>query len=135
MDWERMIDAMEDVLHGERGTARGAARGLNYRIAGKTGTAQVFSIGQEEEYEEEEIEERLRDHALFVGFAPADSPSIVLALIIENGGSGGTTAAPAARQIFDYWVLDRNEGALAPDETYVSTMNQQVLGYGNADSN
>jgi hypothetical protein len=56
-------------------------------------------------------------------------------LIIENGGSGGTTAAPAARQIFDYWVLDRNEGALAPDETYVSTMNQQVLGYGNADSN
>lgn len=135
MDWERMIDAMEDVLHGERGTARGAARGLKYRIAGKTGTAQVFSIGQEEEYEEEEIEERLRDHALFVGFAPADSPSIVLALIIENGGSGGTTAAPAARQIFDYWVLDRNEGALAPDETYVSTMNQQVLGYGNADSN
>ena len=135
MDWERMIDAMENVLHGERGTARGAARGLNYRIAGKTGTAQVFSIGQEEEYKEEEIEERLRDHALFVGFAPADSPSIVLALIIENGGSGGTTAAPAARQIFDYWVLDRNEGALAPDETYVSTMNQQVLGYGNADSN
>ncbi len=135
MDWERMIDAMEDVLHGERGTARGAARGLNYRIAGKTGTAQVFSIGQEEEYEEEEIEERLRDHALFVGFAPADSPSIVLALIIENGGSGGTTAAPVARQVFDYWVLERNEGERAPDETYVSAMNQQVLGYGNADSN
>jgi penicillin-binding protein 2 len=135
MDWERMIDAMEDVLHGERGTARGAARGLNYRIAGKTGTVQVVGIAQEEEYKEEEIEELLRDHALFVGFAPADSPSIVLALIIENGGSGGTTAAPAARQIFDYWVLDRNEGALAPDETYVSTMNQQVLGYGNADSN
>ncbi len=135
MDWERMIDAMEDVLHGERGTARGAARGLNYRIAGKTGTAQVFSIGQEEEYKEEEIEERLRDHALFVGFAPADSPSIVLALVIENGGSGGTTAAPVARQIFDYWMLERNEGERAPDETYVSAMNQQVLGYGNADSN
>ena len=135
MDWERMIDAMEDVLHGERGTARGAARGLNYRIAGKTGTAQVFSIGQEEEYKEEEIEERLRDHALFVGFAPADSPSIVLALVIENGGSGGTTAAPVARQIFDYWMLERNEGELAPDKTYVSIMNQQVLGYGNADSN
>jgi len=135
MDWERMIDAMEDVLHGERGTARGAARGLNYRIAGKTGTVQVVGIAQEEEYEAEEIEERLRDHALFVGFAPADSPSIVLALVIENGGSGGTTAAPVARQIFDYWVLERNEGERAPDETYVSTMNQQVLGYGNADSN
>ncbi len=135
MDWERMIDAMEDVLHGERGTARGAARGLNYRIAGKTGTVQVVGIAQEEEYEEEEIDERLRDHALFVGLAPADSPSIVLALVIENGGSGGTTAAPVARQIFDYWMLERNEGALAPDETYVSIMNQQVLGYGNADSN
>lgn len=135
MDWERMIDAMEDVLHGERGTARGAARGLNYRIAGKTGTVQVVGIAQEEEYKEEEIEERLRDHALFVGLAPADSPSIVLALVIENGGSGGTTAAPVARQIFDYWMLERNEGALAPDETYVSIMNQQVLGYGNADSN
>ena len=135
MDWERMIDAMEDVLHGERGTARGAARGLNYRIAGKTGTVQVVGIAQEEEYKEEEIEELLRDHALFVGFAPADSPSIVLALVIENGGSGGTTAAPVARQIFDYWVLERNEGERAPDETYVSAMNQQVLGYGNADSN
>jgi penicillin-binding protein 2 len=135
MDWERMIDAMEDVLHGERGTARGAARGLNYRIAGKTGTVQVVGIAQEEEYKAEEIEERLRDHALFVGFAPADSPSIVLALVIENGGSGGTTAAPVARQIFDYWVLERNEGERAPDTAYVSTMNQQVLRYVNADSN
>ena len=135
MDWERMIDAMENVLHGEHGTARGAARGLNYRIAGKTGTVQVVGIAQEEEYKEDEIEERLRDHALFVGFAPADSPSIVLALVIENGGSGGTSAAPVARQIFDYWVLERNEGERAPDETYVSAMNQQVLGYGNADSN
>lgn len=135
MDWERMIDAMEDVLHGERGTARGAARGLNYRIAGKTGTVQVVGIAQEEEYDANEVDERLRDHALFVGFAPADSPSIVLALVIENGGSGGTTAAPVARQIFDYWVLERNEGERAPDETYVSAMNQQVLGYGNADSN
>ena len=135
MDWARMIDAMEDVLHGERGTARGAARGLNYRIAGKTGTVQVVGIAQEEEYDANEVDERLRDHALFVGFAPADSPSIVLALVIENGGSGGTTAAPVARQVFDYWVLERNEGERAPDETYVSAMNQQVLGYGNADSN
>lgn len=135
MDWERMIDAMEDVLHGERGTARGAARGLNYRIAGKTGTVQVVGIAQEEEYDANEVDERLRDHALFVGFAPADSPSIVLALVIENGGSGGTMAAPVARQVFDYWVLERNEGERAPDETYVSAMNQQVLGYGNADSN
>jgi penicillin-binding protein 2 len=135
MDWERMIDAMEDVLHGERGTARGAARGLNYRIAGKTGTAQVISIGQEEEYDAAELEERLRDHALFVGFAPADSPSIVVALIIENRGSGGTTAAPVARKIFDYWLLDRNEGSRPPNTNYVATINQRVLEPKHADSN
>ena len=134
-DWELMIDAMEDVLHGETGTARGAGRGLNYRIAGKTGTAQVFSIGQEEEYEESEVEERLRDHALFVGFAPADAPSIVVALIIENGGSGGTTAAPVARQIFDYWLLDRDEGSRPPDTQYATMINQRVLEPKNADRN
>ena len=135
MDWERMIDAMEDVLHGERGTARGAARGLNYRIAGKTGTAQVVSIGQEDEYDANELEERLRDHALFVGFAPADSPSIVVALIIENGGSGGSTAAPVARKIFDYWLLDRNEGSRPPNTNYVTQINQRVLEPKHADSN
>jgi penicillin-binding protein 2 len=135
MDWERMIDAMEDVLHGERGTARGAAQGLNYRIAGKTGTVQVIGIAQEEEYEEEELEERFRDHALFTGFAPADSPSLVLALIIENGGSGGTTAAPVARKIFDYWVKERNEGERPPEAIYVSTINQQILGYVHANTN
>jgi len=135
MDWERMIDAMEDVLHGDRGTARGAARGLNYRIAGKTGTAQVVSIGQEDEYDANELEERLRDHALFVGFAPADSPSIVVALIIENGGSGGSTAAPVARKIFDYWLLDRNEGSRPPDTNYVTKINQRVLEPKHADSN
>ena len=135
LDWERMIDAMEGVLHDENGTARGAGQGLNYRIAGKTGTVQIFSIGQEEEYEASEIDERLRDHALFVGFAPADAPSIVIALIIENGGSGGTTAAPAARQIFDYWLLRRNKGSIFPDITYVARMNDQLLGYKNASSN
>ena len=135
MDWERMIDAMEGVLHGETGTARGAARGLNYRIAGKTGTAQVVSIGQEEEYDADEIEERFRDHALFVGFAPADAPRIVVALIIENGGSGGSTAAPAARKVFDYWLLDRNGGASPPDFDYIATINQRVLEPKHADSN
>ena len=127
MDWEQMIDAMEGVLHGETGTAREAARGLNYRIAGKTGTAQVVSIGQEEEYDADEIEERFRDHALFVGFAPADAPRIVIALIIENGGSGGATAAPAARKVFDYWLLDRNGGARPPDFEYIAKINQRTL--------
>ena len=134
LDWERMIDAMEGVLHGERGTARGAAKGLNYRIAGKTGTVQLIGIGQEEEYDAAELEERFRDHALFVGFAPADAPSIVISLIIENGGSGGSTGAPAARKIFDYWLLDRDEGNRIPNQDYIKMINQQVLGYAHANS-
>lgn len=103
-DWEYVVDTMEEVMHGARGTARGAARGANYRMAGKTGTAQVFSLGQDEEYDEEEIRERLRDHALFVGFAPADEPQIAVAVIVENGGSGSGVAAPVARGLFDAWL-------------------------------
>lgn len=126
-DWSRMIKAMEAVMHGERGTARGAGQGASYRIAGKTGTAQVFSVGQDEKYNADEIDERLRDHALFVGFAPAENPSLVLALIVENGGSGGSTAAPVARAIFDYWLLDRNAGVLPPDLERVARVNEAVL--------
>ncbi len=126
-DWLRMIKAMEAVMHGEGGTARAAGQGAAYRIAGKTGTAQVFSIGQDEKYNEDEIEERLRDHALFVGFAPAENPTLVVALIVENGGSGGTTAAPVARAIFDYWLVERESGALPPDLERVARVNETVL--------
>ncbi|TVP57741.1 MAG: penicillin-binding protein 2 [Halomonadaceae bacterium] len=101
--WEYIVDSMEDVVHGRRGTARSIARGLDYRIAGKTGTSQVFSLAGEE-YDEEEIKERMRDHALFVAFAPADDPKIAVAVLVENGGSGGATAAPVARQVMDAWI-------------------------------
>ncbi len=103
-DWEFVVDSMEDVMHGPRGTARGAAEGADYRMAGKTGTAQVFSLAEDEEYDAEEIRERLRDHALFVGFAPVDDPRIVVSVIVENGGSGSGTAAPVARAMFDAWL-------------------------------
>lgn len=103
-DWEFVVDSMEDVMHGSRGTARGAAEGADYRMAGKTGTAQVFSLAEDEEYDAEEIRERLRDHALFVGFAPVDDPRIVVSVIVENGGSGSGTAAPVARAMFDAWL-------------------------------
>ncbi|MBC7184437.1 MAG: penicillin-binding protein 2, partial [Marinobacter sp.] len=69
----------------------------------------------DEEYDAEEIRERLRDHALFVGFAPVDNPKIAVAVIVENGGSGSGTAAPVARALFDAWLLDYSdepEGAL-----------------------
>ena len=107
--WEFVVDAMAEVMHGSKGTARGAGRGASYRMAGKTGTAQVFSLAEDEEYDAEEIRERLRDHALFVGFAPVENPQIAVAVIVENGGSGSGTAAPVARAMFDAWIEEYAE--------------------------
>ena len=101
-NWEIIVDAMVSVTTG--GTASSAARGASYSIAGKTGTAQVFSVGQTEKYDEKEVAERLRDHALFVAFAPAEAPRIALAVLVENGGFGGSQAAPIARAIFDAYL-------------------------------
>jgi len=86
------------------GTASRAARGAAYSIAGKTGTAQVFSVGQTEKYNEKDVAERLRDHALFVAFAPADAPKLAVAVLVENGGFGSAAAAPIARAIFDAYL-------------------------------
>src|SRR5260370_29058846 len=76
-----------------------------YAIAGKTGTAQVFSVGQNEKYNEKTVAERLRDHSWFIAFAPADQPRIALAGIVENGGWGGRPPAPTAAQRFDAHLL------------------------------
>lgn len=111
--WQRMGQAMEDVVHGLRGTARIVGINSKYRIAGKTGTSQVFSVAQDEEYDEDEIAERLRDHALFVAYAPAEDPAIAVAVIVENGSHGGSTAGPVARATMDAWLLD-DSGELAP---------------------
>ena len=103
-NWDTVIDAMNAVMQGPRGTARAVGSGAPYRMAGKSGTAQVFSVGQDEEYDEEEIEERLKDHALFVAFAPVDNPQIAVAVIVENGSSGSGVAAPIARAIMDRYL-------------------------------
>ncbi|KAA1173162.1 penicillin-binding protein 2 [Marinobacter salinexigens] len=105
-DWEFVVDTMAEVMHGRHGTARRAGADAPYRMAGKTGTAQVFSLAEDEEYDAEEVRERLRDHALFVGFAPVDKPQIAVAVIVENGGGGSSTAAPVARALFDAWLLE-----------------------------
>ena len=102
-NWQRVIDAMADVVHGERGTARRIGVGAPFRIAGKTGTAQVFGIAQDEEYEEDKVDKKLRDHALFIAFAPVENPSIAVAVLVENGGSGSRAAAPIARKVLDYY--------------------------------
>jgi penicillin-binding protein 2 len=103
-NWEYIIRAMTKVVHSPRGTARRISRGAKYKIAGKTGTAQVFGIKQDEEYVAEDIEKHLRDHALFIGFAPVENPRIAVAVIVENGGSGGAVAAPIARKIMDHYL-------------------------------
>ena len=99
--WDTVIGAMHGVMQGARGTARAAGANAAYEMAGKSGTAQVFSVGQEEEYDEEEVAERLRDHALFVAFAPLETPRIAVAVVVENGSSGSRTAAPIARRLMD----------------------------------
>jgi len=95
---------MNQVMQGPRGTARAAGARAQYKMAGKSGTSQVISIAQDEEYDEEEIDERLRDHALFISFAPLDSPQIAVAVIVENGSSGSRTAAPIARALMDQYL-------------------------------
>jgi len=106
-NWEKMIDAMEGVIHGRRGTAQGIGKDVQYRIAGKTGTAQVVGIKQDEEYDVEKVKERNQDHGLFVAFAPADEPRIAIAVIVENGGGGSKSAAPVARQVMDAYLLPK----------------------------
>jgi penicillin-binding protein 2 len=89
------------------GTGRVAFAGAEYVTAGKTGTAQVIGIKQNERYDARRIAERFRDHSLFMAFAPADNPRIALALIVENGGFGAQAAAPIARKVFDYVLLGK----------------------------
>lgn len=102
--WENILEAMHDVMQGPRGTARAVGVGAPYSMAGKSGTAQVISIAQDEEYDEEEIEERQRDHALFISFAPFNNPRIAVAVIVENGSSGSGVAAPVAKAVMDEYL-------------------------------
>jgi len=107
-DWELMIDAMENVVHrggqGFRGNGTAWAyigQQIGYRMAGKSGTAQVVEITQGEEYDEEQLSEFRRKHAWFIAFAPVDDPTIALAVLVENGGGGSSVAAPVAKAIID----------------------------------
>ncbi|PCI18705.1 MAG: penicillin-binding protein 2, partial [Piscirickettsiaceae bacterium] len=101
--WNDIISAMRDVIHGARGTAK-RIKTPAFSIAGKTGTAQVFSIKQDEKYDEKNVAHHLKDHALFIAFAPVEDPQLAIAVIVENGGHGGSVAAPIARAIFDHYI-------------------------------
>lgn len=107
--WDQVISAMVDAVHKPNGTAYKIGRDAKYKIAGKTGTAQLFSLAEGEVYEAESIAEKLRDHGLFIAFAPADDPKIAIAVIVENGGSGSKSAAPIAKIVLDNYLLSKEE--------------------------
>ena len=98
------------------GTAVYANMGAPYQIAAKTGTAQVVGMKQGEKYVAKDLSERNRDHAWYIAYAPADKPRIALSVLVENGGHGGTTAAPIARKVFDYYLLGKVPKHLAPED-------------------
>ncbi len=102
-NWENVIDGMKRTIYSPKGTGRRLNKKLSYTLAGKTGTAQVFGLDAEEQYIAANLDERLRDHALFTGFAPIESPKIVIAVIVENAGSGSAKAAPLAKKVLDIY--------------------------------
>ena len=104
--WDQIHNAMRDVLHGKRGSARATGRGSLVTMAGKSGTAQVVGIAQDAEYDAEKLAERHRDHGLFVAFAPYEDPSIAVAVVVENGGGGSSVAAPIARKVIESYLRE-----------------------------
>ncbi|MDH3976873.1 MAG: penicillin-binding protein 2 [Gammaproteobacteria bacterium] len=104
--WDAIISAMNAVMQGRQGTARAVGIDAPFTLAGKSGTAQVFTVAQDQEYDTEELEERMRDHALFIAFAPLEDPQIAVAVIVENGESGSGTAAPIARRVMETYLRD-----------------------------
>ncbi|TLZ30847.1 MAG: penicillin-binding protein 2, partial [Gammaproteobacteria bacterium] len=110
-DWQRVVHGMIGVT--TRGTAAAIGAHAAYSFAGKTGTAQVFTVARTEKYNAKLINERLRDHSWFIAFAPADQPRIALAVLEENGGAGASAAAPIARKVLDAYLLGA-DGKLKP---------------------
>ncbi|MCT8125331.1 MULTISPECIES: penicillin-binding protein 2 [unclassified Alishewanella] len=102
-NWQVIRDAMEQTVSTQKGTAFNAFRGASYSSGGKTGTAQLVKIAQDAKYDANALDERLRDNAMYVGYAPAVDPTIIVAVTVENIGGGGSTAAPIARQLMDYY--------------------------------
>ena len=106
--WRAVVDAMVAVMHGPRGTARETGAGLKFKVAGKTGTSQVVALPQSGEEDPGEVEERFRDHSLFIAFAPVSDPVIALAVIVENGGSGSGAAAGVAARVLETYLASNS---------------------------
>ena len=133
-DWERMVSAMSEVVHrgnqgyGRNGTAWAyIGQNLGYRMAGKSGTAQVVAIPQGEEYDEETLDEYQRKHAWFMAFAPVEAPQIAVAVLVENGGGGSSVAGPVARQVLDSYLLERPAATTSIASRPASAADEQRL--------
>ncbi|MGF1773551.1 penicillin-binding protein 2 [Vibrio maritimus] len=107
--WDIALEGMRRVNHGVKGTARRAFANMPFQSGGKSGTAQVFSLAEDEEYNAEELAEHLKDHALFTGFAPFENPEVVVTVVLENAGGGSSNGAPVARQLFDLALAEKEE--------------------------
>jgi penicillin-binding protein 2 len=101
--WDATFKAMQKVVHGTWGTARATGWGMKFKMAGKTGTAQVFGIAQDEEYDQETVTKKLRDHGLFIGFGPVNEPVLAVAVVAENG-EHGSRMAPIARDLIKRYM-------------------------------
>lgn len=117
-----ILQAMRDVVSGTEGGARHAFADTLYDSAGKTGTAQLFTVGQNEKYDAEKVDERLRDNAMYVGYAPFNAPEISVTVVLENVGGGSKNAAPVARQIMDFYFRDRE----FEQTTHVSSVDDTI---------
>ena len=124
-NWAIARDAMYRTAHQEGGTARGAFLGANYTIGGKTGTQQVINIAAGQKYNAKVINERHRDNAMFIGYAPHDKPEVAIAVVVENAGGGGSNAAPVARQMLDYYFSEQFQKPALPTLAEVAVMQQQ----------
>ncbi|OCG40183.1 penicillin-binding protein 2 [Gilliamella apicola] len=110
--WDLAKEGMHRVMFGSRGTARKIYADAKYQAAGKSGTAQVYGLKQDEVYNAHKIPEHLRDHALFIAYAPYDNPKIALAIVLENGGGGSSNGGAVARKILDFYLLGNNSTEL-----------------------
>lgn len=112
--WEIAREGMHRVLYGNRGTARKAFYNTPYQAGGKSGSAQVFGLAENQKYNADELKEHLRDHALFTAFAPFDKPQVVVAMVLENAGGGSSNGGPIARKIFDHMLIESPVDILSP---------------------
>lgn len=112
-NWDIVLDSLYGTVNRDHGTAHSAYRNTSYISAGKTGTAQLFSVAQDEEYDADSISEKLRDNAMYIGYAPFDNPQISIAVAIENAGGGSSNAAPLARKVMDFYFDERKPTEVA----------------------